>query len=121
MFEQWARPASPYAIPEPRYFIPASFSVVAAVMVDAKLLFRYAARFPILAGVPLAAMIVALLVLWIYVLQTYRRIRTARATPSLSADEDAALVQRYQTQMKRLMMPALSLMMLFCALNLLLL
>jgi hypothetical protein len=121
MFDQLARPASPYGIPERRYFISATFNVAAILLVDAKLLYRYAARFPILAGVPLAVVMVTLVVLWIYSFQTYRRIHIARATPNLSADEDAALVQRYQTQMKCLMLPASILMMLFFAVYALLL
>ena len=121
MFDQLARPASPYGIPERRYFISASVYVAAALMVDAKLLYLYAARFPILAGVPLAAVMVALIVLWIYGFQTYRRIHRGRAAPSFSADEDTALVQLYNTQMKRLMIPALTLMMLFSAVYALLL
>jgi hypothetical protein len=120
MFDQLARPANPLYSPERRYFITASLYLVAIVMVGAKLLYRYAARFPILVGVPLAAVMVALVVLWIYSFQTYRRIQRARATPSLSADEDAALVERYKTQMKRLMGPAAILMLLFAAINLLL-
>jgi hypothetical protein len=117
MFDQLARPASPYGIPERHVFIPASFSVLATVMVGAKLLYRYAARFPILAGVPLAAVMVTLVVLWIYSFQTYRRIRTARATRSLSADEDAAIALRYKTQMQRLMIPTVTLMMLLAGIN----
>jgi hypothetical protein len=120
MFDQLARPANPLYSPERRYFIMASLYPVATVMVGAKLLYRYGARFPTLAGVPLAAAMVALVVLWIYSFHTYRRIQRARATPSLSADEDAALVERYKTQMKRLMGPAAILMLLFAAINLLL-
>ena len=121
MFDQLARPAHPYHSPERRYFAMASLYPGATVMVSAALLYRYAARFPILAGVPLAAVMVTLVVLWIYSFQTYRRIQRARATPSLSADEDAALVLRYKTQMQRLMLPASILMMLFAAINALLL
>jgi hypothetical protein len=121
MFDQLARPANPYYSPERRYFIMASLYPLATLMVGAKLLYRYAARFPILAGVPLAAVMLALVVLWIYSFQTYRRIQTARATPSLSADEDAALVELYKTQMQRLIGPAAILMLLFAATNMLLL
>jgi hypothetical protein len=121
MFDQLARPASPYGIPERHVFIAATLNVAAILLVDAKLLYRYAARFPILAGVPLAAVMVALVVLWIYSFQTYRRIHRARATPSLGADEDAALMQLYKTQMQCLMMPAVILMLLFSAINLFLL
>jgi hypothetical protein len=62
---------------------------------------------------------VTLVLLWIYSFQTYRRIQRARATPSLSADEDASLVQRYKTQMKRLTGPTAILMLLFAVINLL--
>jgi hydrogenase-4 membrane subunit HyfE len=121
MFDQLARPASPYSIPERRIFVPASLSVLATVMVGAKLLYRYAPRFPILVGVPLAAVMGALVVLWICTFKTYRRIHRARATPSLSADEDAALLQRYKTQMQCLMLPTLALAMLFVVIRSLLL
>jgi hypothetical protein len=93
--------------------------VTAAVVADVRLLVLYAARFPVLAGVPLGAVSVALVVMWIYGFRTYRRIQTVRAAPGLSADGDAALVQRYETQMRRLMRPTLILMLLFAAGNML--
>ena len=92
--------------------------VAATVLVDAKLFLLYAARFPVLAGVPLGAVAVALLAMWTYSFQTYRRVQKARSAGASAADY-SDLAQHYKSQMQRLMVPTSVLVLLLAASNLL--
>jgi uncharacterized membrane protein len=106
MLEETPRPPSPFENPTLRYFSALSAYVLATAVIAVRLLVLYARRFPFLAGIPLCVMLLILAVAWVQVFQTYRRVLKARE----SSEEKAALLVRYKTRTRRLMVPTFALM-----------
>jgi hypothetical protein len=109
MFASLNRPENLLYVPTPRYFIPASVWVAVALAFGVKFIVSLGAG----ALIPRCALLVvmaALVVGWVQAWLTYRSIRTVES----GGAAEASLLQRYKIQLRRVILTALVLTLLFC-------